>query len=180
MSTLITISGSAGTGKTTQAKLIADKYNLNYISAGIIFRDYAKENNLSLEELSQKTMNDKSIDLEIDERTKKIAKRGNVVLEGRLTAWMTKDLEAFRIYLRAPLDVEIRRIAERDGKSLEDAKFETIAREESERKRYQEIYGIDITDLSIYDIVINTAIFPIESVSKILFNAIDEYLKNIQ
>ncbi|MHA1754076.1 MAG: (d)CMP kinase [Candidatus Odinarchaeia archaeon] len=178
MKLLITISGSAGTGKTTQAKILAEKYNLKYVSAGSIFRQIAKERNLSLEEFSKQVLEDESIDLLIDKRIKEIAREGNVVLEGRLTAWMTKETDALRIYLKAPLEVEIKRIAERDNKSIEEARKETIAREESEKQRYYKIYGIDITDLSIYDIILNTEIYNIESVSRILEKAVDEYIKN--
>ncbi|MHA1410149.1 MAG: (d)CMP kinase [Candidatus Odinarchaeia archaeon] len=177
MSLIITISGSAATGKTTQAKILAEKYNLKYVSAGIIFREIAEETGMSLEELSRKAISDTSIDLKIDERTKAIAKEGNVVLEGRLTAWMTKDLDAFRIYLSCPLETEIKRVAERDNKSIEEARAETIAREESEKYRYKQLYGIDISDLSIYDLVLNTHLFPIESTSRILITALDEYIK---
>ncbi|MEM2108960.1 MAG: AAA family ATPase [Candidatus Odinarchaeota archaeon] len=179
MNLVICISGSAGTGKSTQATVIAKKYGLKYASAGSIFRDIARERGLSLKELSEHVLEDTSIDLEIDKRTKALAKAGNIVLEGRLTAWMTKGIEALRIYLRCPLETEIKRVAERDGRSLEEARAETIAREESERVRYSKIYGIDVRDLSIYDIVVNTDIYSIESVTKILITAVDEYIANM-
>lgn len=177
MPLLITISGSAGTGKTTHSKLISEKYNLKHVSAGLIFRQFAKENKLTLEELSKKTLIDNSIDLQIDKRIVEIAKKGNIVVEGRLTAWMLKDMNAFKIYLRAPIDIEIERIAARDRKTLDEAKIETLAREKSEKRRFKKIYNIDITDLSIYDIVLNTHLYSIESVSEILFKALDEYIK---
>ncbi|WEU39864.1 MAG: AAA family ATPase [Candidatus Odinarchaeum yellowstonii] len=179
MKLVICISGSAGTGKTTQAKIIAKKYGLKYASAGSIFRDIAKERGLSLEQLSAHVLDDTSIDVEIDKRTRKLAEEGNIVLEGRLTAWMTKGIDAFRIYLKCPLETEIRRVAERDRKSLAEARTETLSREESERIRYKKLYGIDISDLSIYDIVLNTDIYPIESVTRILITAIDEYISNM-
>jgi cytidylate kinase len=178
MSIVITISGSAATGKTTQAKIISEKYKLKYYSAGKIFREIAEEKRISLESLSKIAQNDKSIDLEIDKRTKEIAELGNVIMEGRLTAWMTRDINAFRIYLYAPLEVQIARVAKRDGKTVEEARSETILREESEKNRYKELYGIDIKDLSIYDIVLNTDTFSIESTSNILITALNEYKKN--
>lgn len=177
MNLVICISGSAGTGKSTQAKILAERYGLKYVSAGSIFRDIARERKMSLQELSSLVLKDKSIDIEIDKRTRELAAKGNIVLEGRLTAWMTKGIDAFRAYLRCPFDVEIRRIAERDRKTIQEAAAETLSREKSEETRYRKLYGIDVSDLTIYDIVINTDIYPIDSVTKILTAAVDEYLK---
>jgi cytidylate kinase len=65
---------------------------------------------------------------------------------------------------------------EREGKSFEEAKKEILAREKSNKKRYMEIYGINIDDLSPIDIMINTALFGIEDVAKILIFIIKSYL----
>ncbi|MEM4602157.1 MAG: nucleoside monophosphate kinase, partial [Desulfurococcaceae archaeon] len=70
----IVISGPPGSGKTTQAKIIAERYNLKYFSAGRIFRDIAKQRGLSLEELSSIALKDSSVDLEVDRKTFEAAK----------------------------------------------------------------------------------------------------------
>ena len=49
---IITISGIAGSGKSTVAKLLAKKLNYNHYSIGEFMRDIAKEKNTSLLELS--------------------------------------------------------------------------------------------------------------------------------
>jgi len=64
----IVISGPPGSGKTTQAKLIAEHYGLKYFSAGRIFREIAQQRGLSLEELSIIALRDPSIDLEVDRK----------------------------------------------------------------------------------------------------------------
>ena len=48
------------------------------------------------------------------------------------------------------------RIGVREGQSIEDAKKETIERQASEAKRYMMYYNIDINDMSVYDLVVNT------------------------
>jgi cytidylate kinase len=50
---IITIGGLPGTGTTTIARLISEKYGLNHVCAGFIFRDMAKENNMTLKEFSE-------------------------------------------------------------------------------------------------------------------------------
>ncbi|MEM3569073.1 MAG: AAA family ATPase, partial [Candidatus Jordarchaeales archaeon] len=145
---VITISGLHGTGKTTQAKFLAKRFGLRYVSAGEIMRKMAEERGISLEEFSRIAENDPLIDRQIDERMISEAEKGNVVLDGRLTAWMAGDKADIKILLTAPLDIRVERIAKREGKSIEEALKETVIREESEKKRFMDIYGIDVDDCS--------------------------------
>jgi cytidylate kinase len=48
-----------------------------------------------------------------------------------------------------------------------------VEREASEKKRYKEIYNIDLDDLSIYDLVIDTSKWDVEGVFNIVSSAID-------
>lgn len=175
MGLVITVSGSAGTGKSVNSKSLANKLGLRLISAGQIFRKMAEEKNLTLEQFSKLAENDTKFDLELDQRIQQEAKKGNVVLEGRLVAWMTKDMGAYRIRLHCPLEIRIKRIAEREKRPLHEVEHETRSREESERKRYRELYNIDIDDFTIYDLILNTSIYPAESTTKILEFAVEEY-----
>ena len=53
---------------------------------------------------------------------------------------------------------------------------ETRSREESEQKRYLDYYGVDISDLSIYDVILNTGLFDIEATAHILKCIVDQYI----
>jgi cytidylate kinase len=176
---IIAIGGLHGTGKSTCAKALAKTFNLKYVSAGEIFRKIAYEKGVSIEELSKLSEVDNSIDLSIDEETKREAECGNVVLEGQLTPWFTKN-KALKIYVIASKEERILRISKRDGLTLEEAEKETLNREASERKRYKEYYGINVNDLSIYDLIIDTGLFTKEETIKILrklVNSIKIYFK---
>jgi cytidylate kinase len=81
----------------------------------------------------------------------------------------------FRIWLDAPLDVRAHRIADREDKSVETAREETRTRAESEATRYKAYYGIDIYDLSIYDLVLNTARLDPEGVVEAISTIIGAY-----
>jgi len=176
---VIAIAGPHGSGKSTYAKMISEEFNFRHITIGLIFREMAKEKNLSLEEFSAYVEKHPEIDREMDDRIILEAKKGDdVLIDSQLSAWMTKDLSKVKIYLTAPSSIRIKRIALRDDVSYEKAEKETLTRENSEKKRYKELYDIDISDLSIYDIIINTNIWSIESTFEILKVAIIEYLKN--
>jgi len=152
---VIAVSGPPGSGKTSVAKAIAETFGLRYVSAGSIFRKAAQERGLGIDEFSLLAEGDPSIDRAVDEATREEEDRGDVVLDGHLTAWVIR--EGIRIYVKAPRDVRYARIAKRDGIPLERAITENSTREESEVRRYKAIYGYDVKDLSAFDLVIDTA-----------------------
>ena len=173
---VITIGGPHGTGKSTYALSLAKALGLRYVSAGGIFRDLAKQNHLSLEAFGQRAANDPAIDRLIDERTKDVAKEGAVVIEAQLAAWMARELANLKMLLTAPDTVRFKRIAEREGITVEEAKRQTEARELIQKKRYMHYYGIDVTDLSIYDLTIDTSLHPIEKTTEIVIEAARSFL----
>jgi cytidylate kinase len=172
---IITVSGFIGSGKTTVARGLARHYKLKHISAGEVFRELAREKRLSLEEFSKLAERDATIDREIDARQREKAKRGNVVAEGRLSGWL---IEAdFKIWLKASLETRARRVAVREKKSYEEALRETRRREESEIRRYREIYGIDLRDLTPYNVIIDTELWSAEEVVELIKSIIASICK---
>jgi cytidylate kinase len=177
---IITIGGLPGTGTTTMAKKIAEKYNLRHVCAGFIFRDMAKEMGMDLAEFSKYAEENEEVDKEIDRRQVEMAKEGNIVLEGRLAAWMLikNNIKIdLAIWLKAPPMVRAERISIRENEDVEEAMRKMLEREQSEKKRYKEIYNIDIDDLSIYDLVIDTSKWGIDGVFNIICTAIDNLKK---
>ena len=165
---IITIGGLAGTGTTTLAQVLSEKLNVPYISAGFIFREMAAERGMSVLEFSEFAEGNDEIDKEIDKRQAEKAKStDNLILEGRLSAFFVDNAD-LRICLMTPFDVRSKRIAERENKSVDVAKSEIIIREESEDLRYKEIHNIDISNMEIYDLIINTDSFDPESISEII------------
>ena len=178
MKRVITIGGLHGTGKSSVADSIARKFGLRRVSAGVIFRDLAEERGLTLEEFSRIAEGDLDIDQLIDDTQKDAAKKGNCIIDGQLAAWMAGEHSDLNILLTAPVEVRIKRIAARDGTEFEFAKRETIAREGSEKARYSEYYKVDISDLSIYDLILNTGKYDLDGVTAIISNAIETFFEN--
>jgi cytidylate kinase len=173
---LITVSGPAGSGKSTLAASLAEELGVEHISGGDVFRELASERGLTPLELNRQAEEDDSIDRDLDRRLRGIAReRDALVLESRLAGWMAGQYADFRLWLDAPLSVRAERIADREEKSVGTAREETEARAESEALRYREYYGIDIDDLTIYDLVVNTARWSPTGVRELALAAVDSY-----
>ena len=179
MKRVITLGGLHGTGKSSVADRIAKKFGLRRVSAGMIFRKLAKERGYTLEEYNVVAEVDPEIDRLMDNTLKDEAQKGNVVLDGQLAAWMAGENADYRILLTAPFEVRVRRIAERDEISFEEAQQETMAREASEKERYFSFYGIDTYDLSVYDLIINTDKYDLDGVVKVVSVAIDTFFSKV-
>jgi cytidylate kinase len=164
----IAVSGPPGSGKTTYARMLAEELGLEYHSAGSIFRAIAREKGLSLEELNRLAAEDHTIDLEIDRKTVEIGCRGGVVVEGHLVAWILRSVADVKIYVTAPLHVRVKRIASREGRSFDEVYRETLIREYMHRQRFLELYGIDISNLSIFDLVLDTSNLSLDSAYRII------------
>jgi cytidylate kinase len=173
---LVTISGPAGSGKSTAAAALAEALGYDHVSGGDIFRDLAAERGLTPLELNRRAEEDEAIDRDLDRRLRETAAaRDDLVLESRLAGWMAGEHADFRVWLDAPLEIRARRIAEREDKPIDLAREETQARAASEAKRYREYYGIDIEELSIYDLVLNTARLDPEGVVSAIVTIIEAY-----
>ncbi|GGI98048.1 cytidylate kinase [Halobellus salinus] len=173
---LVTVSGPPGAGKSTTVAALANAFDLEHVSGGNIFRELADERGLSAVEFNRLAEDDDQIDRDLDRRLRTVAlERDDVLLESRLAGWLAGDAADFRLWLDAPIEVRAARIADREDKSAETALAETREREESEALRYREYYGIDIADLSIYDIALNTARWAESDVSDILTAAVEAY-----
>jgi len=174
---LVTIGGLHGVGKSTYGRRLAEAFGLNYVSTGILFRELAQERGLSIIELSNLSATDPSIDHMIDESSKKLMAEGGVLFDSLLAGYFAKDYESFRIYLWAPLRVRMTRIASREYKELKEAEDETLLREQREFERFKRYYGIDVADISIYHLVLDTSLLSLETNLKILSQAIACYLE---
>ena len=155
----ITVSGLPGSGTSTLSKLLAECYDLELISSGEIFRRMARERGMSLAEFGALAERDPSIDLDIDKNQKAIIhSRENIILESRLAGHMAQGRsDVIKIWIKAPLLTRVKRIQRREKTiSFDEELKKTVESERSETLRYKNYYGIDITDLSIYDIVIDS------------------------
>lgn len=169
----ITVSGLPGSGTTSLSRYLAERHNFTMISAGEVFRQCAKEHNMELAEFGRLAEQDPAYDKMIDARQKEIAEqKDNIVVEGRLSGWMVEKAD-LKIWLFAPIECRLERIVFRDQiADLETAKKITLEREHCEAVRYRQYYNIDIADLSIYHIILNSKNWGINDLGAIVDTAI--------
>ncbi len=154
---IITISGAQGTGTTTLARKLAAELGIRWINSGELFRKVASEKNISVKELNRLAERGPETDYMIDDAQRALAKEGPGIFEGRLSGHLLN--ADIKILLKADQKVRAERVSQRESKLFEDALSETRTREESEARRYRKYYNIDISDLSVYDLVVDTGNF---------------------
>jgi len=169
----ITVSGLPGSGTTSLSRYLAERHGFTMISAGEVFRQLAKEHNMELARFGDLARKDPSYDKMIDARQKEIAEANdNIVVEGRLSGWMVDNAD-LKIWIYAPIGCRIKRIVFRDQVADEEtAKSLTLEREQCEADRYRSYYDIDINDLSIYHIVLNSEHWDVDGLGAIIDTAI--------
>ncbi|MGC9071969.1 MAG: (d)CMP kinase [Acidilobus sp.] len=173
---VIVISGQPGSGKSTYARRLANELGLRYYTTGQAFRELAKRMGVSLVELNEMAERDPRIDLEIDRASIEEAKKGCVVIDSHLAAWILGDLADVLIYVKASLTERAQRIASRDAVSLSEAMQEASKRELSHWARFESYYGVDIRDLSGFHLVIDTTSLSIEKAYNIILTFVKNFL----
>lgn len=166
----IAISGHSGCGNTTATTNVGRALGLNIVN--YTFRDLAKDLGISFEELHNQAPENFIFDYLTDLKCIRASLHENIVLGTRLAAWlMDADL---RIWLHAPLEARARRINQRESEkaaTYESVLYKTLKRDEQNRKRYLQLYGLDILDHSDFDITINTEKLTAEQVSGLIVAA---------
>ncbi len=171
---IIAISGFTGSGKTSLGDYLSAKLSNLGIKTTIIkpsFKDLAKKEGISLMEFQKKAEKDKSIDILFDKYVKEqVIKSTNPIVSTWLSVWLIN--ADVKIFLTAPIEKRARRLVKRgDFKSFLDAIEHVKARDEENRKRYLDIYSVDIYKLyEECDITINTDKYNISEEADIIIH----------
>lgn len=177
---MVTISGPPGSGKTTVAEIVSNRLSYELVTGGKIFREKAKEMNISLAELGTEAEKDGKYDKMLDGFLLDVLKnRENVIVESRLSGWLChmNGIDAFKIFVDANEEVRIERIknsiTHRKEEMGENLLNQMREREESEWERYKKYYGIDYRDTSIYDLVVDASYDSAEEVAEVIISGIN-------
>jgi len=175
---IISISGLPGSGKSTVGKMLAEKLGYERISAGSVQRHIAEQKGISIMELLKQEEVDSSIDEEVDNYVADLGrKKDDFVIEGRIAFHFIPD--SLKVFIKVDLGEGAKRVfkdLDKEERSEEDkansaANLQKMLeqREAVDKERYQKYYGIDYTDSSNYDLVVDsTDITPDEVADKIM------------
>lgn len=178
----ISITGRLGSGKSTVAKILAEKHGFEIYSTGSIIREMASERGITALQMNELMKQDHSYDLELDKTTTRISEEraADKLLYDSRMAWHFA-VNSFKVYLYVDVEVAARRIL-RDGRGsvetyrdLDDAVSQLNGRMNAENQRYKELYQVDNFDFSNYDVVIDTEKRSPEEVAGIIMREYEIY-----
>lgn len=163
---IICISGMTGCGKSTVAKKLAEKYGLKYYSGGDALKALAVQAGYNPSKMGwweteegmrflNERMQNPSFDRKVDEKLLEWAKEGGVVLDSWTMPWLLK-LKSFKIWLEASEEVRAKRLAGRDGLTIDEA-LKTLKEKDGKTKAiYKKLYGFLLgEDLSPFDMILD-------------------------
>lgn len=152
----VTISGKSGSGSTSLAEALAHELGYPFYSIGNIYREVAKENDMSIEELDSSLESHAEYDKEMDERQRRFGmSHDDCVVDSRMGWHLIPD--SFKILVTADDALRMERIARKESLNAEDAQKLDAERESLHAKRFSDMYGVDnIFDPSHYDLVIES------------------------
>jgi len=142
---VVTVGGPPGSGKSTAGRLVAETLDLEFRSAGDLFRAEARRRGMDLAAFGRYAAAHPEVDRELDRSMQALATPGRL-LDGRVQGPLCRraGVAVYDVVVTAREDVRVRRVAARDGAPIEEARHLIREREASERDRYLRYYGIDL------------------------------------
>ena len=178
----ISLAGDLGSGKSTVADILISRLGAEYYSTGAIVRYIAEARGMTVTELNKYMETHPEIDHEIDNGIAALSNDERfLIIDSRMAWHFTKG--TFKIYLSCDIETSALRImnAKRCGEqssTLEESIECTLARRESEKKRYKEQYGVDIKDLANYSLIVDTTVATPEQVADCIVNGFEKWQKD--
>ncbi|MCJ7559962.1 cytidylate kinase family protein [Candidatus Bathyarchaeota archaeon] len=185
---VVCISGMAGTGKSTLAKKLAQKYKLKYYSGGDALKALATEEGYnsssrgwweSPEGLGFLEKREKNLkfDKAVDDKLLEYAQQGNVLLDSWTMPWLLKT--GFKIWLVASIEKRAERVAKRDKITVKEA-VEVLKEKEARTKAiYKKLYGFALgEDFAPFHLVLDTDNLNAEEVFQVLSMVMDNVVLN--
>jgi cytidylate kinase len=187
-SIVICICGMAGSGKSTIAKKLAEKYGLKYYSGGDALKALAIEEGYKPVKRGwwetregmffiEKREKNPKFDEMVDKKLLEMAKQGNVVLDSWTMPWFLK--KGFKIWLEASTEKRAKRTAHRDGITIKEALEALRNKEERTKAIYKRLYGFSLgEDFKPFHLILDTDNLKAEEVFQVLCTVIDNIIVN--
>lgn len=172
----ITVTGLAGSGKSTIAEAIAKAFKLKTFNAGDFQRKFAQQKKIALDQAAK--ILPKKIDYQMDKTVLEKARLGSYVLTGRLAAWTAGDWADCKVYVDCQKKIRVLRVARRDNLTIKAATKKVRERDQADIRRYQKLYRINVNQRNIYDLFFKNDQPGIAKIKREAVNKIKKFLKN--
>lgn len=183
---IITVSGRIGSGATTLATNLAEKFNWDVLDGGKIMRKVQKDIGAGVEETSKRPDH---FDLEYEEKIIKILREEkNHVIQSHLAGFDAQGIEdVFKIFVvcedesgNDKAEIRIDRLVNRDGIPTEQAKHELKERDRQNLEKWRRLYADNdqewvYWDRKYYDLIANTFNHNKEEVFEIVLEKIQAF-----
>lgn len=172
----VSIAGHVGSGKSSVARLVAERTGRRFLSTGHMFRDIASRHGMTVLELNRHAETHPEIDDEVDGHLRDLAMSDErLVIDSRM-AWHFVPV-SFKAYLVVDPIVGAERVlgASRHDESygsLEEAARANMDRQRVEADRYRALYGVLRDHWGNYDLVVDTTDIPADRVADIVVEAL--------
>ena len=174
----ISLAGDLGSGKSTVGAILKEKFGAEIVSIGRLQRSMAAEMGMDTCEFNRYQETHPEFDKILDTRLSSYESLcGNFIFDSRM-AWHFVP-SAFSVYLKCDIAEAAKRVA-KAGRSDErysdekEAAGKLLLRREREKKRYADFYGVDITDMNNYDLVVDTTDKSVEEVAEAIIDGYKE------
>ena len=169
---VVTVGGPPGSGKSTAGRLVAQALELEFRSAGDLFRAEARRRGMDLADFGRYAATHPEVDRELDRSMQALATPGRL-LDGRIQGPLCRraGVPVYDVVVTAREEVRVQRVANRDGQSVDEARRLVREREASERDRYRRFYGIDL-DRERPSLVVDSSDQPPEAVAEAILSFI--------
>jgi len=183
---VLCICGMAGSGKSTAAKRLAEKYKFRYHSGGDALKALASEMGYDVNKRGwwespegikflQQRMKNPEFDRRVDMKLIEWAGEGNVVLDSWTMPWLLKG--GFKIWLEASEEVRARRIAKRDNLSFEEALKYLREKERRTKEIYKRLYGFNLgCDFEPFHLILDVNLLSKDETFHVLCMAVENLL----
>lgn len=161
---IITIAGLPGSGKSSTAAGVARELGYEHFSSGDLFRTMAAERGISIEEMNREAEKQKDIDKSVDALLRSIGQeKQDIVIDSRIAFHWIPD--SFKVFLQLDVAIAAERIfaqlstgerLSQHAASAAQVLHNTTQRLASEKKRFSDLYDIDFTDVSNYDLIVDS------------------------
>lgn len=178
----ISLAGDLGSGKSTVGEILAQKYTLEKVSIGQIQRSMATELGMDTVAFNKYMETHPEYDKILDNKLCEYElKKGNYLFDSRM-AWHFVP-SSFSVYMTVNVETAAKRIINANRQtekysSVEEAVNNILKRRQSEKIRYNELYGVDITNLNNYNLVVNTDGKTPNEIANEISLAFENWLKN--